>query len=295
MKRSVSWNLRKPVPAPRRRLPWRLAPSAVVLLVTACAIAPQPKTGPYHPSDAPVSVTRIVHASYLLDFSGVRILVDPWYYPRGVVNHREPLGLTPRSLPKLHGIVITHGHGDHLDLKTLALLPDHDIPVITSPGLGATVGDLGYEQVTELEWWETTRIGDLVIQAVPVDHPGKENGYVLEHEGVTIYAAGDTRYFEGLEAIARHFPTIHVALLPIGGLRILGFLTEMRPIDAARAVRLLAPQRVIPTHYGRIAPRPFYWTTRQPVERFRDALRADGNHDRLVVLAPGQSWHYYPD
>lgn len=296
MKPCVNWNRGKPARAAVRRLARSTVQSVAALLIAACAIAPQPKTGPYHPSNAPVSVTRIVHGSYLLDFSGVLILVDPWYYPRGIVNQREPLGLTPRSLPTIHGILITHGHGDHLDPKALTVLPNRDIPVLTCRGVGSIVADIGYERTTELAWWETANIEDVTIQAVPANHTTEENGYILEHKGVTVYAAGDTRYFDGIQAIAQHFPAIDVALLPIGGLRIFGFLTQMRPADAVRAVQVLDPQRVIPTHYGITAPPLFYWTARHPVERFRDALQAAGlNGDRLVVLAPGESWHYYPD
>ena len=270
--------------------------TALTLILAACAVAPQPKSGPYHPSDAPVTITRIVHGSYLLDLAGVRLLVDPWYYPRGLVNHSEPLGLTFRSLPTIQGILITHRHGDHLDSKALEALSDHDLPVVVRPGLSKAVRSAGYAHVTELEWWQTTKIADLTIHAVPANHTVDENGYVVERLGATVYVAGDTRYFDGMGDIKRRFPTIDVALIPIGGLRFLGVLSHMRPPDAARAVRILQPRRVIPTHYGAAVPLPIYWTARHPVEDFREALDALGQDgSRLVVIAPGESWHYYPE
>lgn len=261
-------------------------------LLAACTTTPQPKTGPYHPSDAPVSVTRIVHGSYLLDLAGIRLLVDPWYFPRGFLDQQEPLGLTPRSLPRIHGILITHGHRDHLDTRALAALPDRSVDVVVRPGLRDTVTEIGYERVTELDWWGSIHIAGLLIHAVPADHTTEENGYVVEAGSVTVYAAGDTRFFPGLAEIARRFPPIDVALLPIGGARCLGMRTEMGPRDAARAVALLDAQRVIPTHYGAAGPPPLYWTARRPVERFREELAAAGLEGRLVVLAPGDSWHY---
>jgi L-ascorbate metabolism protein UlaG (beta-lactamase superfamily) len=260
----------------------------------ACAVAPQPKAGPYHPSDAPVTVTRIVHGSYLLDFAGTRILVDPWYYPRGLQQQREPLGLTPRRLPPLAAILITHGHGDHLDPRALAALDDRSVPVIVRAGLGEVVMRAGYQSVTELAWWETGRVGDVAIHAVPADHSTDENGYVLEHGRVTVYAGGDTRLFPGLTEIAARFPSVDVALLPIGGLRFFGVLTEMRPADAAQAARTLGPRRVIPTHYGATGPIPFYWRSGQPESQFLRAMTQAGLKDAVVVLAPGESWHYYP-
>jgi len=248
---------------------------------------------PFHDSDAPVSVTRIVHGSYLLDLQGVHVLVDPWYFPRGLVNQSEPLGLTFRTLPALELLLITHGHRDHLDQKALARLPDHDLPAVVSRGLRASLQRVGYRNITELDWWETVEVAGVTIHAVPADHGKHENGYVLERGGVRVYVAGDTRYFDGLADIAQAFAPIDVALLPIGGMRIFGILTEMRPRDAARAVDILNPRRVIPTHYGLTGPPPLFWGSRHPVSAFRSALAENGRDDRgLVVLRPGESWHY---
>jgi L-ascorbate metabolism protein UlaG (beta-lactamase superfamily) len=268
---------------------------ACAAALCGCAIAPQPKTGPYHPSDAPLSVTRIVHGSYLLDFAGTRLLVDPWYYPRGVFNQREPLGLTFRTLPTIDGILITHGHGDHLDPRALEVLARTPVPVVVAEGLASTVAATGHPDVRALEWGGTTEVGGVEIHAVPADHTTVENGYVCRRGEVTVYAAGDTRYFDGLRDIARRFPRVDVALLPIGGLRVFGFRTEMDPEEAARATALLQPLRVIPTHYGLTAPPPLYWTRRDPVAAFRRELaRTGGAPGQLVVLLPGESWHYFP-
>ena len=265
----------------------------MAVLLPACAVAPRPKTGPYHPSDALVSVTRIVHGSYLLDFAGVRILVDPWYFPRGLLSQREPLGLTPRSLPAIHAILITHDHGDHLDPKALAALANRSIPVIVRRGLGDAVRGAGYARVTELAWWESTQVADLTIHAVPADHTAAENGYVLQAQEAVVYAAGDTRYFSGLEEIARRFPRLDVAILPVGGLRLLGVLTEMGPREATRAVETLQPRRVIPVHYAATGLPLIHWTVRNATDKLRRALRATGLEDRLVVLTTGESWHYF--
>jgi L-ascorbate metabolism protein UlaG (beta-lactamase superfamily) len=261
---------------------------------TACSIAPRPRVGPYHLSDAPVSITRIVHGSYLVDFAGVRILVDPWYYPRGLINQNEPLGLTFRTLPPIAAILITNRHQDHLDTNALKALPDRDVPVIVPPGAGDTVAGLGYTDVRELSWWVATRVGEVALRAVPSAHGKQANGYVIARDDVTVYAAGDTRYFEGIQEIADRVPRLDVALLPIGGMRFFGRLTEMRPEDAARAVQVLDPHRVIPVRYGMTGPPPIYWSASHPVEDFRTALRALGiDEGRLVVVQPGESWHYY--
>jgi L-ascorbate metabolism protein UlaG (beta-lactamase superfamily) len=281
-------------PGPRRGAARAAALAAVAVALAACATAPLPKAGPYHASDADLTVTRIVHGSVLLDFAGERVLVDPWFYPRGLVNQREPLGLTFRTLPPIHVILVTHGHGDHLDRRALEELPDRGVPVVVRRGLRKRLVRAGYTNVTELDWWEATTIGDVTVHAVPADHPVAENGYVVQRGAVTVYTAGDTRYFGGLRDVARRFRAIDVALLPIGGLRVFGRLTEMRPADAARAAAILRPRRVIPTHYGLAAPPPVYWVPDDPVGAFERALAAVRLPDtHAVVLETGESWHYY--
>jgi len=50
---------------------------AALLLVAACAPVPVPRRSVYHPSDADLSVTRIVHGSVIIEMHRTRVLVDP--------------------------------------------------------------------------------------------------------------------------------------------------------------------------------------------------------------------------
>jgi L-ascorbate metabolism protein UlaG (beta-lactamase superfamily) len=267
---------------------------AVAVLALACSAVPVPKRAVYHPSDADLGITRVAHGSVILELRGTRVLVDPWFYSGLVVRQREPLGLTPEALPTLAAVLITHRHADHFDPKALADLAAKVPEAIARPELHGRLTALGFTRVTVLDWWERARVGDVEVTAVPTRHSVPENGYVLEAHGVRVYVAGDTRWFPELVDVATRFPKPDALLLPIGGTRVLGFLREMNPTDAARAAALFDPHRIVPIHYGEEGGFPLRWHTRNPVGSFLEACRKQGlDRSRVVVLEPGESWHYY--
>ena len=272
--------------------PHRLLVAAA--LAAACAAVPLPRRSVYHPSDADLSVTRIVHASLILEMRGTRVVVDPWFESGWMIRQQEPLGLTPDGLPSFAAVLVTHRHHDHFDPRALRRLAATVPEVIARPELHARLAHLGFQRVTDLGWWDRTRVGDIDVTAVPARHGVPENGYVLAAGGVTVYVAGDTRYFDELVDVATVFPALDAAVLPVGGLRLLGVPREMGPGDAARAAAVLGARRLIPMGYGEEGGFPLRWHALRPVERFIKACAERGiDRQRIVVLEPGESWHYY--
>ena len=275
----------------------RYAISALLSLLIAavgCSALPQARNSPFHHSDADVSVTRVVHGAVIVEMRDVRVLVDPWFHSGLWVRHSEPLGLVPDGLPSLSAVLITHRHGDHFDTHALRDLAGSVPEAIAPAELHAKLVDLGFQKVTDLDWWEHATVGPITVTAVPARHGVRENGYVLEAGGASVYAAGDTRYYDELVDVATRFPNLDAALLPIGGLRLLGFRREMGPDDAARAAALLNARHVIPISYGAAGWFPFRWYASGPVDHFRDACKREHvDPDRIVVLEPGESWHSF--
>jgi L-ascorbate metabolism protein UlaG (beta-lactamase superfamily) len=262
--------------------------------VFACGGVPLPLHSPYHPADADLSVTRIVHASLIVEMRGTRMLVDPWFYSGFVMRQREPLGLMPADLPSAAAVLLTHEHGGHTDDAALRQLAKSVPEAIAPARLEERLRGLGFQRVTPLAWWESASVGDVRITAVPAAHTVPENGYVLEAHGVSAYLGGDTREFDELTAIAARFPHLDVALLPVGGERLLGLARTMGPEQAAQAAKTLGAQRVIPIAYGKDGGFPVRWYARKPVARFIAACKDEGvGPERIVTLAPGESWHYY--
>jgi L-ascorbate metabolism protein UlaG (beta-lactamase superfamily) len=265
----------------------------VALLLAACTATPLPRRSPYHASDADLGVTRIAHDSLVVEMRGTRVVVDPWFNSGLLVRHTEPLGLMPDALPPLAAVLLTHTHGDLVDDDVLRDLAIKVPEAIARHELRERLTKLGFQHVTVLEWWDTTTVGDVTVTAVPAHHGGADNGYVLEANGVSVYLAGDTTRFPELVDVATRFPSLDAALLPIGGERLLGFKREMSPSDAARVAADLGPRRIIPIGYAK-SWTLLRWTARKPVESFLEECKRHGvDASRVVVLEPGESWHYY--
>ena len=277
-----------------KRLGRTHAAFAILALVVGCTALPQARNSPFHHSDAEVSVTRILHGAAVVEMHDTRVLVDPWFHSGFWVRHAEPLGLVPDGLPSLSAVLITHRHRDHFDARALRDLAGSVPEAIAPAELHGRLTELGFQKVTDLDWWEHASVGPITVTAVPARHGVRENGYVLEAGGASVYVAGDTRYYDELVDVATRFPDLDAALLPIGGLRLLGFKREMGPDDAARAAALLNARHVIPIAYGAGGGFPLRWYARNPVDRFRDACKREHvDPDRIVVLEPGESWHSF--
>jgi hypothetical protein len=85
--------------------------------------------------DANIAVTRIAHASVLLELGGKRILTDPWFSETNAYRHGEPLGISLENLPPLDLVVASHGHYDHFDIETFAAYPNKAVPFIVGPDM----------------------------------------------------------------------------------------------------------------------------------------------------------------
>jgi L-ascorbate metabolism protein UlaG (beta-lactamase superfamily) len=270
---------------------------ALVALVAAACSAPQlPKELPFHPSDADLGVTRIVHGSFVLELRGTRLLVDPWFHSDLSLRQAEPLGLLPDALPTVAAVLLTQGRSDHFDPDALAELVRRDRVhrAIVPPGLVERVRDLGFTDVVPLDAWQKTTVDGVEVTATPTSRDPALLGYVVAAGSVQAYVAGDTKPFPELVDVATAFPKLQLAILPIGGVRVAGVLRDMTPEQAADAAALLKPAAIVPSDYGAASTwSPLVWRPSDPLARFRAALKDAHLDDRLVVLEPGESWHRY--
>ena len=273
----------------------RLSFALLALLMLAACYAPTvARERPYHGSDADLTVTRVVHATVILDFGTTRLLVDPWFSPSPPFGHRETIGIAPGMLPPVRGILVTHRHSDHFDRQMLADRDDREARVVVPRGLGGMIRALGYDDVVEVEAWDQTQVGNVFVTAVPSAHSANEVGFVLNQGDLSAYLAGDTLFDEDqFRAIHGMFPQLEVALLPIGGIRIFGRQLDMKASEAVEAARILAPKRVIPYHYGLTGPYPFIIAERNPERRFARLAKNANLPASVINLSPGESWHYY--
>ena len=102
-----------------------------------------------------VAITWIGHASFLVQFTDLNVLVDPnfanWLF---LLKRIKRSGLRIEHLPPIDLVLLTHAHFDHFHKPTLRRLPHPKIGVMPW-GVGDLAHDLGFSRVVELEWWES--------------------------------------------------------------------------------------------------------------------------------------------
>jgi L-ascorbate metabolism protein UlaG (beta-lactamase superfamily) len=204
------------------------------------------------------------HSGFLMEWNGVRILLDP--------NDAEWVNVSRRSMTAptsastwgpIDAVVISHGHQDHLVPSTLRQVPRLDC-IILPAGSEEYVRGIRPEPATRIVGAvlrEPIRIGNIEIIAVPAAHNGARNhpwasdkkafGYILRSGGECVYYAGDTGFANDFAGIREcYHPSL--AILPIGAFapRFPLRIHHMDPMQAVEAARMLAVDRVVPCHFG---------------------------------------------
>lgn len=222
-----------------------------------------------------ISLTWHGHATFALDVSGTKILVDPFF-------SGNPAATVSAEDVTADYILITHGHGDHVG-DAVAIAKRTGALVISNFEICNWIGGHGHEKT------HAQNTGGAY------DHPfgrvkmtlayhssglpdGSEGGiaagFLLNLEDKTIYISGDTSLFSDMQLIA---PNIDLATLPIGGNFTMG------PDDALQAVKFIKPKVVIPCHYNTwplIAADPNAWAARVSAE----------TETKPVVLKVGETY-----
>jgi L-ascorbate metabolism protein UlaG (beta-lactamase superfamily) len=259
-----------------------------------------PRTGEHRTPSFPklsygqVAVTWIGHASFLLQFTDLNVLIDPnfanWLF---LLKRIKRSGLKIKHLPPIDLVLLTHAHFDHFHKPTLRRLPHPKIGIMPW-GVGDLAWDLGFGRVVELEWWESFSQRDWRVTFTPSKHWGarvlRDNhrgygGFVLEHQGRRIYHAGDSAYFDGFKAIGKSCRP-EIALLPIGAYHPESFRhLHMGPDEAIKVFKELKAKWLVPMHYGSF--RLSFEDLDEPPRWLRQLAEKEGLMSKVRVLEEG--------
>ncbi|WP_048151364.1 metal-dependent hydrolase [Palaeococcus ferrophilus] len=218
-----------------------------------------------------VRVRFLGHAAFEIAGSK-KILIDPF------LTGNPKAAAKPEELDA-DLILVTHAHGDHIgDAVAIAqrtgakIVAIYDIANylvennegITTIGMNYGPTEVDGVKIVQVPAWHSSSDGKYSI--------GNPCGYIVEMDGVKIYHAGDTFVFSDMALFNELYGPIDVALLPIGGHFTMG------PKEAAKAVELLKPRKVVPMHYGTFPP------IEKDPEEFK---RLVGEKAEVVILNPG--------
>jgi L-ascorbate metabolism protein UlaG (beta-lactamase superfamily) len=251
-------------------------------------------------------------ATMLLRYAGFTILTDPNFLHQGEKIHLGYGLHTTRltvpameieDLPSLDLVVLSHLHEDHFD-RVAAEKLDKSVPIVTTRQAAQALDQLGFRATRTLDKWQGINISKgaatLRLTAMPARHaPGllsrllpSVNGSLLEfgtaQDQVTfrVYITGDTLLDEQLQEIPRRYNDIDLALLHLGGTRIMGLMLTMDGKQGAEALRIIAPHTAIPIHYND------YPVFKSPLKDFRDAVAAAGLEHKVYYIYHGETYNF---
>ena len=276
-------------------------------MVTTRLTLPGSASGATHPG----TLTFIGNATVLLEIGGITILTDPTFIHKhqqtwlGGGLHTTRLtdpAMELADLPPLDLILLSHFHGDHFDEVAERDL-DHTLPIVTTPQSARDLAERGFTQCIPLDVWETLDVskGDTVIRitATPARHGPPIVDLVLPDvmgslleitsphtKTQRLYITGDTLIIDELQEIPRRFPDIDLALLHLGGTRVLGILVSMDAAQGVEAMRLVDPALAIPVHYND------YDVFTSSLEEFLQAAQEAGLRERVHVLRHGDRYDF---
>lgn len=261
------------------------------------------------------------HASYLMQFNGLRFLTDPQLRDMPMVPRRvfPPFGY--EDIRGVDYLLLSHDHRDHVDEQCIRTIVRNNslrkilCPLKLSSVIGSWVGGCPIE---EAGWYQKYQMSGTGVEVtfLPSQHwcrrgltdfnrvlwgsfmlevnagggadAGAKNGGIAK----TIYFGGDSAATEYWAEIGQRFPNIDVCMLGIGAYAPDYMMQEVHanPDEAFRGYLDLGAKYWWPMHHGTydLSNEP----ASEPIRRATARMQEAGIAERLVQPPINQPWWF---
>lgn len=241
----------------------------------------QPKAPPV---DSLLYVTWFGHSAFLIELDGLTVLIDPMLtdvpspVPFGAKRFPYKEAIVIDDIPHVDVMILSHDHYDHLDRKSILSLKDRVDHYVTALGVGSHLQSWGVaqEDITELDWWESTSWKGLELVAAPARHFSGRGlfdryatqwaSWVIRTEHHNVYFSGDGGYGEHFTEIGEKYGPFHFAMLECGQYNEAWSQIHMMPEESVQAGQDVRAAVTMPIHWGAFRLANHAWD--EPIVRY---------------------------
>jgi L-ascorbate metabolism protein UlaG (beta-lactamase superfamily) len=192
-------------------------------------------------------LTWLGHSCFLINTGKHTLLVDPYL-------DNNPAAPIKSGDVNPDFILITHGHGDHIE-DAVKIATRTGATTVSNYEISLWLGKQGVKNAVGMNHGGATTLPFGRVKLTIAHHSsvlpdgtygGNPAGLLLTLTEANIYIAGDTALFGDLQLYGRD--PLDAAIVPIGDLYTMG------PDDSVEAIKLLKPLKAIPCHYNTWPP-----------------------------------------
>lgn len=240
------------------------------------------------------------HSTLLMKVRNKMFITDPVLWNiNSFIKRKTSLPIDPEKLPVIDYVLISHGHYDHLDTRSVRFLKERYDPFFVSgPGYEKYFKKIGTSKHIILDWWEEHITENIEITSLPVQHWSKRSLFdtdkmlwcsFLIQDGMTkYYWVGDSGYYEGYKEIGEKFGPIDILFIPIGAYEPRWFMKtfHVNPEEAIQIAKDIRAKHFVPIHWGTfdLTDEPLWLPVRHLKEIYKD-----GSNPVAIFLEHGES------
>ncbi len=212
-------------------------------------------------------VVWLGHASFFIRLGGITFLTDPVFYDVPPLKRKVGLPCPPEHLRDINFLLLSHGHRDHLDKKTIRTVSGSNpqlkalAPLRAGEILRGINPELPYQ---EAGWYQKFDLvpGEVEVYFMPASHWHRRGvldmnkvlwgSFVLKTRSVSLYFAGDSAVGPHFEEIEQLLGPMDVCMMPVGAYKpsFMMAKSHMNPHEAVKAFNLMHGGTFLPMHYG---------------------------------------------